>query len=72
MLPAGFSRAGPDGPTALNPRQRLERPLSLTTRLRERPRSVGDPVFEPFVADVPGERCRPSEAPKSRPSLQER
>jgi len=48
VLPAGVSRTGPRGPSDLNPRQRLERPLSLTTRLRERPGSVRDPLFEPF------------------------
>jgi hypothetical protein len=48
VLPAGVSRTGPRGPSDLNPRQRLERPLSLTTRLRERPGSVRDPLLEPF------------------------
>ena len=39
VLPAGIPPAG-GPPPALNPRQGLERPLSLTTRLRERPSAV--------------------------------
>ena len=49
VLPAGVSPVGACRPD-LNPRQRLERPLSLTTRLRERHGPVAGALFEPFVA----------------------
>jgi hypothetical protein len=39
VLPAGIPPAGAERRPVLNPRQRLERPLSLTTRLREQPRA---------------------------------
>ena len=45
--PGGVSPNG-QGRSDLNPRQRLERPLSLTTRLRERRRSVAGRGFQPF------------------------
>ncbi len=47
VLPAGVSPVGRGRPV-LNPRQRLERPLSLTTRLRERHGPVAGGLFEPF------------------------
>lgn len=47
VLPAGVSPVGRARPD-LNPRQRLERPLSLTTRLRERRACVGERTFEAF------------------------
>ena len=46
MLPAGVSPRRSPSPD-LNPRQRLERPLSLTTRLREQRRRVSAPAFRP-------------------------
>jgi hypothetical protein len=49
--PGGSFPSGLHRPADLNPRQRLERPLSLTTRLRERPGSVRGTLFEPFSVD---------------------
>ena len=57
MLPAGVSPVGGRRPD-LNPRQRLERPLSLTTRLRERHGPVAGCLFEPFELGRLPERDR--------------
>ena len=60
VLPAGVSPVGWSRPD-LNPRQRLERPLSLTTRLRERHGPVAGRLFEPFreASEQDRERSRP-------------
>jgi hypothetical protein len=68
VLPAGVSLLAL-GRADLNPRQGLERPLSLTTRLRERRVSVADPLFEPFAPtgdkrQIPWERYDACDSPR--------
>ena len=56
VLPAGVSPSGTKVRPALNPRQRLERPLSLTTRLRERPDGLPSRGQEPCCQLGPSSR----------------
>ena len=64
VLPAGRSPVAQSGSQVLNPRQRLERPLSLTTRLREHGGRYEGPCLRVAPAEPGGQRVRTKPGPQ--------